>query len=97
LYRDAFGVHGEGVAAGVFGLGTVGVTGSSKDYGGGLSASDGVQGKSPASGHSGVWGDNSGDGYGVAGSSTSGYGGFFHGGKAPLLLGPSNTSGAHHG
>lgn len=44
-----------------------------------LGAGDGVVGTSMASNKSGVFGNNTGDGYGVYGSSANGYGGFFSG------------------
>lgn len=44
-----------------------------------LGAGDGVVGTSMAPDKSGVYGNNTGDGYGVYGSSANGYGGFFSG------------------
>lgn len=44
-----------------------------------LGAGDGVVGTSMTSNKSGVYGNNTGDGYGVYGSSANGYGGFFSG------------------
>jgi hypothetical protein len=92
------GVHGIGTgtaAPGVLGenANAVGVAGNGKI---------GISGQSSAAGFPAVYGQHTGTavGYGVRGTSNSGYGGFFQGGKAQLRLVPGSTvgkptSGAH--
>lgn len=104
---------GEGV--GVSGLVTSVVTAATQgvNYGTGpgvkgLSSGDGVRGegkvgvhgKSGTTGGNAVWGEGAASATGVAGTSTSGYGGYFRGGKAQLRLALGSragkpTAGAH--
>jgi len=53
----------------------------------------GVHGKSGTTGGNAVWGEGAASATGVAGTSTSGYGGYFRGGKAQLRLALSSTAG----
>ncbi len=99
--QAATGVRGEGSTtaevAGVRGLGTTGVWGSSSRTG-----YSGLYGQHTGSAGFGVVGDGTGaTGAGILGRNPSGYGGQFEGGKAQLMLTPKGgtagkpTTGAH--
>ncbi|HXY46160.1 MAG TPA: hypothetical protein VEH29_18385 [Acidimicrobiales bacterium] len=103
------GVIGLSNVCGVYGIATArsslaaifaGVTGDSSSETGVLgmsSGADGVHGLTTAAGASGVAGIDQATGstsHGLYGGSDNGIGGYFQGGRAPLLLAPSSSAGA---
>jgi hypothetical protein len=88
------GLAGKPSVVGVWG--TTVQPGSTADPADGIlgEGKNGVHGRSRSPTDSGVWGENTRGGVGVAGSSATGYGGQFTGGFAQLYLTPS-VSGGH--
>jgi hypothetical protein len=84
-----YGVKGEGLT-GVWGLSSS--AGFAANYGQNTNAGWGVVGDGKGAAYSGVMG-RSDNGSGVRGESTSGYGGYFEGGKAQLMLKPAGSAG----
>jgi hypothetical protein len=87
------GLGGKPSVVGVWG--TTVQPGSTADSADGIlgEGKNGVHGRSRSPTDSGVWGENTRGGVGVAGSSATGYGGQFTGGFAQLYLTPSATTG----
>ncbi|MDQ3329023.1 MAG: hypothetical protein M3506_10945 [Chloroflexota bacterium] len=98
-YEGVYGHHlgaGVGVVGDAAGASSAGMLGRNTNAtGDGVRGEGkvGVHGKSGTTGGNAVWGEGAASATGVRGSSASGYGGYFSGGKAPLRLALSSTAG----